>query len=203
MSPLKVLQANFHYATNLNICAAIRSIRPLLKSPIAQVIISFVVGYYATAKIAQVYLLYRTHVSSSQAKLDEETSQENDSQDSHEGQDSPALNGAPSPNAPNALRLTRLQLMAYDGMREGEPVYTALNGNIYDLSSSRDTFLKPGPCSLLAGNNANQVLSIACGSMGVSTADLIQRWERSLNAEFQIIGQLIDSDDDSDSDELL
>lgn len=194
---------------NLNICAAIRSIRPLLKSPIAQVIISFVVGYYATTKIAQVYILYRTHAGSSQAKLDDESSQENDSQDSQEGEESqedqysPALNEAPLPNAPDGLRLTRLQLMAYDGMREGEPVYTALNGNIYDLSPSRETFLKPGPYSLLAGNNANQVLNITCGSMGVSTADLIQRWERSLNAEFQIIGQLIDSDDDSDSDELL
>lgn len=178
---------------NLNLGAAIRSIRPLLKSPVAQVIISFVVGYYATTKIVQIYILYRTHAGGSHSKEDFKTVLATDNQ---------IVNEAQLPEAEDALRLTCEQLSAYDGMREDEPIYTALNGNIYDLSSSRDTFLRPGPYSLLAGCNANQVLNIACGSMGVSPEDIIDRWERSLNAEFNIIGHLIDSDD-SDNDELL
>ncbi|KAH8263222.1 hypothetical protein KR044_006216, partial [Drosophila immigrans] len=161
----------------------------MLRSPMAQVVISFVFGYFATIKIAQICTLIRKQVDK---RLDLEFVAQLDSES--RSSEAGLLNGQ-RPSDEDALRLTRQQLTAYNGMHgNNEPIYTALNGKIYDLSSSRDVCSKPGLYSLLAGCNANQVLNIACGSMGVCTDDVVQRWEQSLNAEFNIIGYLIDSD---------
>ncbi|XP_032293976.1 uncharacterized protein c-cup isoform X1 [Drosophila virilis] len=199
MSLLKLFQIQLPFAKeNLNIYAAVRLIRPLLRSPIAQVVISFAVGYYATTKLAQIYALFARQADKSPTKVDYPSQLATDCRDSQAN-----LRDRLPPKC-EALRLTRRQLTAYDGMQDSQPIYTALNGNIYDLSSSRDTFLGPGPYSLLAGCNANHVLNIACGSMGVCTDDVLQRWERSLNAEFHIVGYLTDSEgsesDDYESD---
>lgn len=85
-------------------------------------------------------------------------------------------------------------MSAYDGSNADQPIYTALNCKIYDLSPGREKFASQGPYSHLAGCDANQVLHIACRSMGVCGNDLINRWEQSLRAEFNIVGYLIDSD---------
>ncbi|KAH8377250.1 hypothetical protein KR093_004484, partial [Drosophila rubida] len=173
----------------------------MLRSPMAQVVISFVVGYFATIKITQICTLIRRQVGKRRdlgfvTQLDAKSRQT----------DAGLLKGQP-PSHDEALWLTQQQLMAYNGMHgSNEPIYTALNGKIYDLSSSRDVCSMPGLYSLLAGCNANKVLNIACGSMGVCTDNVVQRWEQSLNAEFNIIGYLIDSDvsdgnDDDDGDD--
>ncbi|EDV94197.1 GH25021 [Drosophila grimshawi] len=162
--------------------------RPLLNSPIVQVVISFVVGYYATTKISKVYALIRESTNQRRSKLECQT------QLTVGQASSSVLAMVELPQAPESLRLTHKQLREFDGVRDTGHIYTALNGNIYDLTASRDTFMQPGLHSLLAGCNANEVLNIACSSMGVSASDVIQRWERSFNAEFNIIGYLVESD---------
>lgn len=180
---------------NPNILAASRLLQPLLRNPFAQVLISFVLGYYATTKLTQVCGHIRRLVDKEANPESECTRQLKD----------------PSQNDPKwekteiddrePLRLTQKQLTDYDGLHDNRLIYTALNGKIYDVSSRRETFYRPeGLYSLLAGCNANQVLSIAGGWMGVCTDDLVQRWEQSLNAEFNIIGYLIDTDDSDNSD---
>lgn len=180
---------------NPNILAASRLLQPLLRNPFAQVLISFVLGYYATTKLTQVCGHIRRLVDKKANPESECTRQLKD----------------PSQNDPKwekteiddrePLRLTQKQLTDYDGLHDNRLIYTALNGKIYDVSSRRETFYRPeGLYSLLAGCNANQVLSIAGGWMGVCTDDLVQRWEQSLNAEFNIIGYLIDTDDSDNSD---
>ncbi|KAM8715682.1 hypothetical protein ACLKA7_002690 [Drosophila subpalustris] len=185
MSLLNLVQTQFLFAKeNTNFVAATRFLRPLLRSPMAQVVISFVVGYFATIKITQICTLIRNQADKRRLALEFDSQLDTDCRSNQSG----------LPPEPQVLWLTRQQLTAFDGLQAHKPIYTALNGRIYDLSSSRATFSQPGIYSLLAGCNANQVLSIACGSMGVCTDDVIQRWEQSLNAEFNIIGYLIDSD---------
>ncbi|XP_034473533.1 uncharacterized protein LOC117780944 [Drosophila innubila] len=185
MSLLNLVQARILFAKeNTNIVAATRFLRPLLRSPMAQVVISFVVGYFATIKIAQICALIRSQADKKRPELEFPAQLDADSRSCQ----------SELPPEGEVLSLTRRQLTAFDGLHTDKPIYTALNGKIYDLSSSRQTFSQLGIFSLLAGCNANQVLNIACGSMGVCTDDVIQRWEQSLNAEFNIIGYLIDSD---------
>ncbi|EDW76622.1 uncharacterized protein Dwil_GK15556 [Drosophila willistoni] len=168
--------------------AAANLLRPVLKSPISQVVISFAFGYYATTKIGQFLailcrptLKYSNNVS--------------------ENQDETWLNE--SPRGKDTLLLSLEQLSAYDGLQTDQPIYTALNGKIYDLSPSRMKFSNHGPYSLIAGCDANQVLNIACGPMGVSVDDVVDRWERSLNAEFSIVGYLVDAELTDEKDECI
>lgn len=178
--------------------AANRLLQPLLRNPFAQVFISFILGYYATTKVTQVCGYIRRLVEKEQSELEASMQLANDSTHNAAELEKPGND----PKEP--LRLTQRQLTAYDGLHDNHLVYTAINGKIYDVSSCRETFCKPGGLySLLAGCNANQVLSIAGGWMGVCIDDLVQRWEQSLNAEFNIIGYLIDSDaSDNDDTEI-
>ncbi|XP_030384563.1 uncharacterized protein LOC115631857 [Scaptodrosophila lebanonensis] len=207
---LKLAQPQIYFAKmNPNIKAAKALLRPVLKSPISQVLISFVVGYYATTRIVKIF----SNKCTTEEKLPKErgTSQQSEPEQSaiehlniknnssNNNQTSKSL-----PTGDNALLLTLHQLMAYDGLNHNKPIYTALNGKIYDLTPSREKFANRGPYSLLAGCNANHVLGIACGSMGVCADDLVQRWEQSLNAEFNVIGYLIESNEfDAEEDELF
>lgn len=176
--------------------AANRLLQPLLRNPFAQVLISFVLGYYATTKLSKVCGYIRRLIGKEHSEL-EIGMMANVSHNDAELE-------RPDTDAMEPLRLTQKQLTAYDGLHDNRLIYTAINGKIYDVSSCRETFCMPGGLySLLAGCNANQVLSIAGGWMGVCIDDLVQRWEQSLNAEFNIIGYLIDSDaSDNDDTEI-
>lgn len=176
--------------------AANRLLQPLLRNPFAQVLISFVLGYYATTKLTKVCGYIRRLVEKEHSELEIRKLANHSHND--------AELESPDIDAMEPLRLTQKQLTAYDGLHDNRLIYTAINGKIYDVSSCRETFCKPGGLySLLAGCNANQVLSIAGGWMGVCIDDLVQRWEQSLNAEFNIIGYLIDSDaSDNDDTEI-
>lgn len=176
--------------------AANRLLQPLLRNPFAQVLISFVLGYYATTKLTKVCGYIRRLVEKEHSELEIRKLANHSHND--------AELERPDIDAMEPLRLTQKQLTAYDGLHDNRLIYTAINGKIYDVSSCRETFCKPGGLySLLAGCNANQVLSIAGGWMGVCIDDLVQRWEQSLNAEFNIIGYLIDSDaSDNDDTEI-
>ncbi|KAH8402919.1 hypothetical protein KR222_000135, partial [Zaprionus bogoriensis] len=160
----------------------------MLRNPIAQVFISFMLGYYATTKISQFCGLVSKMIDKGDSESECTTRPANDCRD----EQAPKADSDETQDV--ALRLTRRQLTAYDGLHDNRPIYTALNGKIYDVTPAREKFSMPGLYALLAGCNANQVLNIACGSMGLCTADLVQRWERSLSAEYNMIGYLIDSD---------
>ncbi|ALC39809.1 c-cup [Drosophila busckii] len=164
-------------------------LRPVFKNPIGQVLLSFLLGYYATTKIAGLIAFCCKQPAAKDATASKDNAAAAAENVATQQQQQQQL-----------LLLTERQLSKFNGLVANQPIYTALNGNIYDLSPSRDMFLKPGLYSLLAGCNANQMLNIAYGSMDVSLSDVLQRWEARLNAEFNIIGILIDSDASDNSD---
>ncbi|KAH8352840.1 hypothetical protein KR084_006716, partial [Drosophila pseudotakahashii] len=155
----------------------------LLKSPLGQALISFLLGYLATTKLSQIYSNFKRDSDKSDVLAEDEDV------DSEPKDDSELVT-----QGNEVVLLSAEELTAFDGFNPDQPIYTALNGLIYDLSPGREKFLSHGPYSFLAGCNANKVLKIACASMGVCAADVINRWERSLNAEFNIVGYLIDGD---------
>ncbi|KAH8381014.1 hypothetical protein KR200_007198, partial [Drosophila serrata] len=153
------------------------------KNPIGQLLISFGLGYFVTTKISQIYTKFLGNSSEFQT---------NGLKDKKDIQ--------LLPTEREVLLLTIKQLAAFNGMNPDQPVYTALNGNIYDLSPCREKFSKQGLFSHLAGCDANEVLRTAYYAMGVCADDLINRWEQSLMAEFNIVGYLIDQDMESNSE---
>ncbi|KAH8289937.1 hypothetical protein KR018_006798, partial [Drosophila ironensis] len=166
-----------------NLEAVLKAVTPLVRSPLGQAVISFILGYYATTKLSQIYQKFRGNSGdATETETLNSDQQDSDKHDEllHKGE--------------RAVILNPTQLATFNGLRKEQPIYTALNGKIYDLSPARDMFGNQGPYSLLAGCNANRVLNIACGSMGVCTDDVVHRWEQSLKAEFNIVGTLIDSE---------
>ncbi|EDX03377.1 membrane steroid-binding protein 1 [Drosophila simulans] len=153
----------------------------VLRSPLGQALVSFLVGYFVTTKLSQFYGKF---------KRDSEKSDE-----STQYLDKPPRADSEPKDAKghDIVLLTLEELTAFDGSSPSLPIYTALNGLIYDLSPGREKFSSHGPYSLLAGCNANKVLNIACSSMGVCAANVIRRWEQSLRAEFQVVGYLVDA----------
>ncbi|XP_017077840.2 membrane steroid-binding protein 2 [Drosophila eugracilis] len=161
----------------------------ILRSPLGQALISFMLGYLATTKLSQIY---------NKLKLDSNKSEElvnNKDFGSEEYSEDVSKED-------DIVLLTLEELTAFDGTNPDLPIYTALNGLIYDLSPGREKFISHGPYALLAGCNANKVLTIACRSMGFSPDDVIKRWEKSLKAEFNAVGYLIDADMDYIAKEL-
>jgi len=167
----------------------LETVSRLLRSPLGQAVISFLLGYLATTKLSQMY---------GKLKRDSEKFVETKEVEDSEPIDDSEL----SPKGNEVVLLTSIELTAFDGLNPEQPIYTALNGLIYDLSPGREKFSCHGPYFFLAGCNANKVLNIACRSMGVCANDVIKRWEQSLNAEFNIVGYLIDGDVENTSEDL-
>ncbi|EDV57386.1 uncharacterized protein Dere_GG24570 [Drosophila erecta] len=152
-----------------------------LKSPLGQALVSFLVGYFVTTKLSQFYGKFKRDSEKTDASQEDlDTPPREDSESVTKGHD--------------IVLLTVEELTAFDGSSPSLPIYTALNGLIYDLSPGREKFSTHGPYSLLAGCNANKVLNIACSSMGVCAPNVISRWERSLKAEFAVVGYLVVAD---------
>jgi len=60
------------------------------------------------------------------------------------------------------IRLTDKQLEAYDGTDPDKPVYLALNGTIYDVSASRQTYGPGGSYHFFAGRDAARAFVTGC-----------------------------------------
>ncbi|KAH8333829.1 hypothetical protein KR059_003697, partial [Drosophila kikkawai] len=144
--------------------------------PICQLVFSFGLGYFVTTRLSQMYTKLKGNAS--EFSTDDKSPEENE-----------------------VILLNIKQLAAFNGLNPDQPVYTALNGKIYDLSPDREKFSKQGIYSHLAGCDANKVLHIACYSLGVCENDFINRWEQRLRAEFNMVGYLIDSDMQNDDED--
>ncbi|EDW87294.2 neudesin [Drosophila yakuba] len=161
----------------------------VLRSPLGQALVSFLVGYFVTTKLSQFYGKFKRDAEKCEESLEDlDIPPREESEPANKGHD--------------IVLLTTEELTAFDGSSPSLPIYTALNGLIYDLSPGRESFSSHGPYSLLAGCNANKVLNIACNSMDVCAANVISRWEQSLKAEFKIVGYLVDADMYFDGDSL-
>ncbi|XP_022226870.2 uncharacterized protein LOC111077045 [Drosophila obscura] len=152
-----------HLATKLpKIDAAYRLIGPALKSTTGKVLISFVVGYYATKTLSQIC---NKMLGSKPTNADE-----------------PVALRMP-------LELTLQQLSEFNG-QDNKPTYTALNGMIYDLTScmiSQDDAI----LHLIAGCDAGPILSKTYKSMGVCNVNSMRNWELMIESECPMVGYLV------------
>ncbi|CAI6336537.1 unnamed protein product [Periconia digitata] len=86
------------------------------------------------------------------------------------------------------VSLTDEQLRAYDGSDPTKPIYLALNGTIYDVSSNRPTYGPGGSYAFFAGRDAARAFLTGCFRTD-TTPDLrgvtrmympIEPWEREI-----------------------
>eukprot|EP00730_Choanoeca_flexa_P007874 TRINITY_DN12406_c0_g2_i1.p2 TRINITY_DN12406_c0_g2~~TRINITY_DN12406_c0_g2_i1.p2 ORF type:complete len:408 (+),score=76.76 TRINITY_DN12406_c0_g2_i1:159-1382(+) len=83
---------------------------------------------------------------------------------------------------PNVV-FTPEDLSQFDGS-EGRPIYLAVAGRVYDVSSKRDTYGEGGSYHKLAGKDASRALAMACMSercFSSSLEGITQKQQRELN----------------------
>ncbi|WOL08618.1 putative steroid-binding protein 3 [Canna indica] len=101
---------------------------------------------------------------------------------------------------PAAMELTVQQLRGFDGSDASKPIYVAVRGAIYDVSSGKGFYGPGGPYAIFAGREASRALAKmskeeedVCGNLGgLSDKELgvLADWEKKFQAKYPIVGRL-------------
>ncbi|KAJ3695427.1 hypothetical protein LUZ60_000804 [Juncus effusus] len=107
------------------------------------------------------------------------------------------------PNAKSNLHmeLTAAQLKAYDGSDASKPIYLAVRGKIYDVSSGKNFYGPGGAYAVFAGKECARALGKMSKEESDCSADLsgftekemttLTDWEKKFQAKYPIVGSLV------------
>ncbi|KAG8699269.1 hypothetical protein FRC09_006718 [Ceratobasidium sp. 395] len=80
---------------------------------------------------------------------------------------------------------TLAQLAEYDGSDTNKPLYLAIKGTVFDVSSKREMYGPGGSYALLAGKDA----SVALGKSSLKPEDAVPDWSTLEESEKQTLEQ--------------
>lgn len=120
----------------------------------------------------------------------------------------------PVPKDPPAIvfrTFTPRTLLPFDG-NNGQPVYMAVRGRVFDVSSGRNFYGPGGPYENFAGRDASRGLAKHSFDRDMLTADLdgpldpldnldgeeleaLQGWEERFNGKYLVVGRLVSAAD--------
>lgn len=98
------------------------------------------------------------------------------------------------------MELTAQQLRGFDGSDPSKPIYVAIRGTVYDVTSGGSFYGPGGPYVVFAGREASRALAKMSKSeddvngvlAGLSEKEMgvLQDWEKKFQAKYPIIGRL-------------
>lgn len=77
----------------------------------------------------------------------------------------------------NLKPFTKADLAKFDGRDEGEPIYVAVSGLVYDVSSGSKFYAPGGSYAYLAGTNGTEALGLFSGA---------------ITDKYPVVGRLVD-----------
>ncbi|XP_077587678.1 neudesin [Stigmatopora nigra] len=83
---------------------------------------------------------------------------------------------------------TEEELQRYDGSREGEPIYMAIKGVVFDVSTGKEFYGKGAPYNALVGKDSTRAvakMSLQAEDMTSDISGLTEEQLRSLDAVFE------------------
>lgn len=99
------------------------------------------------------------------------------------------------------MELTAAELRAYDGSDEGKPIYVALKGTVYDVTSGKGFYGPGGSYCMFAGRDASRALGkmskneedISGNLDGLTEKELgvLDDWETKFRAKYPVVGRLV------------
>ncbi|CAK9312782.1 unnamed protein product [Citrullus colocynthis] len=97
------------------------------------------------------------------------------------------------------MELTPQQLLAYNGTDRSKPIYVALKGRIYDVTTGAFLYGPGGPYAIFAGKDASRALAkmtkneadITSSLTGLSEKEIaaLNNWEKKFQAKYPIVGR--------------
>ncbi|XP_010929184.1 probable steroid-binding protein 3 [Elaeis guineensis] len=98
------------------------------------------------------------------------------------------------------MELTAQQLKGFDGSDPSKPIYVAIRGTVYDVTSGKGFYGPGGSYAVFAGREASRALAKmskneedVCGNLdGLSDKEIgvLQDWEKKFQAKYPVVGRL-------------
>lgn len=90
-------------------------------------------------------------------------------------------------NAPNPVRLfTEEELQRYDGREDGQPIYMAIKGVVFDVTTGKEFYGKGAPYNALVGKDSTR----AVAKMSLEPADLTYDTTGLTESQLQSLEQI-------------
>ncbi|CAA7408113.1 unnamed protein product [Spirodela intermedia] len=99
------------------------------------------------------------------------------------------------------MELTAAELRAYDGSEEGKPIYVAVKGTVYDVTSGKGFYGPGGSYCMFAGRDASRALGkmskseeeVSGNLDGLTEKELgvLDDWEKKFQAKYPVVGRLV------------
>ncbi|KAI3943966.1 hypothetical protein MKW98_021269 [Papaver atlanticum] len=99
------------------------------------------------------------------------------------------------------MELTLQQLKQFDGSDASKPIYVALKGKIYDVTTGKSFYGPGGSYCMFAGKDASRALAKMskndediCASLdGLSEKEMgvLNDWEKKFEAKYTVIGSVV------------
>lgn len=99
------------------------------------------------------------------------------------------------------MEMTPEQLSQYNGSDPSKPIYVAVKGRIYDVSTGKSFYGPGGPYVMFAGKDASRALAkmskddqdISPNLDGLSEKEIgvLNDWENKFQAKYPVVGRVI------------
>uniref|UniRef100_A0A7N0V5G7 Cytochrome b5 heme-binding domain-containing protein n=1 Tax=Kalanchoe fedtschenkoi TaxID=63787 RepID=A0A7N0V5G7_KALFE len=100
-----------------------------------------------------------------------------------------------------ALQLSAEQLREFDGSDLSKPIYLAVKGRIFDVTSGKSFYGPGGAYEMFAGKDASRALAkmskneedVVADIEGLSNKEMgvLSDWERKFEAKYPIVGRVV------------
>ncbi|KAF3655457.1 putative steroid-binding protein 3 [Capsicum baccatum] len=99
------------------------------------------------------------------------------------------------------MELTAAELKAYDGTDPSKPIYVAIKGRIFDVSTGNSFYGPGGAYSMFAGKDASRALAKmskneedvtpCCDGLSDKEMGVLNDWEKKFEAKYPIVGTVV------------
>ncbi|GKU87404.1 hypothetical protein SLE2022_185340 [Rubroshorea leprosula] len=98
------------------------------------------------------------------------------------------------------MEFTEQQLIQYNGTDPSQPIYVAIKGRVFDVTTGKSFYGPGGPYAMFAGKDASRALAKmskneedVCASLdGLSEKEIgvLNDWEKKFEAKYPVVGRV-------------
>lgn len=99
------------------------------------------------------------------------------------------------------MEISEQELKAFDGSDASKPIYVAIKGRVFDVSTGKSFYGPGGPYCMFSGKDASRALAKmskneddVCASLdGLSDKELgvLADWEKKFEAKYPMVGRVV------------